>query len=246
MSYKFVNINPIGLTDLQSSIDNFTVGGIPISTLLNELNSNTTNIAAAATTLAADINQAVLTTSSPSFQGLTLTNLTNDPTQIRIVTVTSSGVAETRSSTTIPRLVSVQYHLNTSQSSTTSAQTTLVFDTADSTDAAITYSQGTFTFNNTGVYTITANVTWASSAVGIRSAIFQIPYNTTVQTAAALLDFGATGIQILNCATTRSITAANTMLLSTFQNSGGSLNLIGTATNANNYCQINITGIINS
>ena len=166
-------------------------------------------------------------------------------TQQNLTTGSSPTFTGLNAGGTVPQVVNVQYHLNTSQSISNAAATVINFDTADFTNSAISYASGVFTINTAGKYTVTAMVAFASSATGFRSCFFQL--NGGSVNNSLLSENPITGqITAITTAYTSSLSATSTIAFNVFQNSGGALNAIGLATTSTIYCQINITGVIPS
>ena len=138
-------------------------------------------------------------------------------------------------------IVSAQYYLNARYLTTTATPVILSYDYADVASPAIGYTAGTFTINNTGIYTFVASTTFATNGTGNRYGYFQqngaaSQFGLTIVPA---ITTDATGYQTTF---TWSLAAGTTITYTVEQTSGGNVYLLGFGTTATQYCQMSITG----
>jgi hypothetical protein len=233
-----------------------TLSSKSIDSASNTITVNSTNINSL-------LNQAVLTSSQPTFENLTLgiggigggltlsVPLTIDNTQTSLLCRTSGGILETRASTSIPSLIAAKYHLATSQLLSNTTATIISYDTTDVSSTNITYSAGTFTINTAGLYIWTCTTSYAASTVGFRMG--WIIYNALgVASTQRLSEMGVTvSSAAVPAATNHSVvlkmSATDTLQMYGYQNTaGGTLNVLGLSTDSANYCSVQVGMIINS
>lgn len=157
------------------------------------------------------------------------------------------GPASNSSNSSTTR-VFAQYHLNISQPLTNGLITTIVYDTADTSDPNVNYNSGTgtFTLNSTGYYSIVATVAFAASTTGIRDIFMRFP-GSSVHYGETLV--GATGtVGTLNIVASHvaKFPAGTTINVLVIQTSGGTLNATGQDVNPFGYCKFNIIGALSS
>lgn len=153
----------------------------------------------------------------------------------------------------IPQGISVnaQLHLTTSQSIASNplgANVRLTYDTIDISSPAVTYSTstGVITIVMPGIYTFTMQTVFATNNAGDRGSAFV--YNSGaiygLSVGPALLTVGGTNLNSLVSTFVRQMNAGDTVSAQCFQNSGGALNAIGSATNATYFCLLSVVGVV--
>jgi hypothetical protein len=191
------------------------------------------------------INQAIETTSSPSFSGISLTGISNDNTQTKLLALNGSNSIVYRNSTTIPKIANVMASLAANQSLSNATFTIIKFDTVSNSSSHLTYSTSTgiFTCVDAGIYTFCCSIQLSGVAGGQRIGIFSYNSNTiqTIDNA----PIGTDGPCLL-ISTTLQLVATDTITVQIFQDSGSTQNILGTTQNVTLATRINITGIINS
>jgi hypothetical protein len=196
--------------------------------------------------IALDTIQPIQTSSSPTFTGLTFSSLTNDNTQTQVlVTNSTTGVIETRASNTFPVISTARYHLATSLSIGSDTTLVVAFDTADVSSTNIMYSTstptGVFTIETTGLYTWSGEAVFSSNTTGVRYSWFTWSRSTSrLSPTIATASTSSTNVTMFSSSITVFMTAADTMTFNTYQTTTGSLNVIGSSTNAVNYCNMTV------
>jgi len=142
--------------------------------------------------------------------------------------------------------VEAEYYLANNQNIAQNTAGPVAFDTAVTTNSAISYTlgSGVFTINKAGLYNVVASIMFTSSAVGTRIAYFNSPANTGPfygQTYAAPPATGQTAIGLSFC---RYFAAGSTFnLYGQISGTTGTLAFEGSSdVGASNACRILISG----
>jgi hypothetical protein len=182
---------------------------------------------------------------SPSISNPILLSPTNDNTQTRLLALNGTNNVIYRNSTTIPVLTNLVISLAGTQSLSTATFTTVKFDTISTSSPYLTYSTSTgiFTCVSGGIYTFCSSIQLSAGVSGQR--IITFIYNSnSIQTVVAS-PIGADSPN-LGISTTIIMVPSDTIIIQAFQDSGSTLNILGSTANSTLCSRINVTGIINS
>lgn len=137
------------------------------------------------------------------------------------------------------------YYILNPQSIPNAIETTVAFDTAITTDSAITNSpNGTFTINTTGIYTISATIAYLANATGFRFVYFKLNSSPIYYSEMMVPNGHATNNTCVHSVFTGRLTAGDVIKVITAHIAGGALNIIGYSTyGGNNVSMVQFTRI---
>ena len=137
------------------------------------------------------------------------------------------------------------YYILNPQSIPHAIETTVAFDTAITTDSAITNSpNGTFTINTTGIYTISATIAYLANATGFRFVYFKLNSSPIYYSEMMVPTGHATNNTCVHTVFTGRLTAGDVIKVITAHIAGGALNIIGYSTyGGNNVSMVQFTRI---
>lgn len=137
------------------------------------------------------------------------------------------------------------YYILNPQSIPNAIETTVAFDTAITTDSAITNSpNGTFTINTTGIYTISATIAYLANATGFRFVYFKLNSSPIYYSEMMVPNGHATNNTCVHSVFTGRLAAGDVIKVITAQLSGGALSIIGYSTySGNNVSMVQFTRI---
>jgi hypothetical protein len=131
----------------------------------------------------------------------------------------------------------------TSQAITTGTDTLITFDTQVIDTDDMWSSGGEFTIQTTGVYAVTAQLTWAADATGQRAGFISknaTAFGSGVMCQTILNNVGASAQTIFNLVTFDSFTAGDVIRLYAFHTKGSNLDVQGTTALSGAKTQMNI------